>query len=304
MYRKNHIMAFMSYSDKDRNIAGKFKKEFVKAGIDVFLAHEDTPAGRIWKDVLFQEIKRREFFILLLSKNYSCGKYTDHECGMAVAYGKTIIPICVDSTKLYGMIKDYQSVKCGTGSINSCVNKIKKSIINPDIMNVNTADYIIEETNKSHSYENIALFSKQLLQFNTFTENQINDLAIMYLENSYIRRAHVVRNMILKILTSNYDLIKPETRIRLDVRSKNHSNDIHDTHHDRNDRYAVCQDLWKTIDIEIHSVDCTFVPRSPSHITVRWFFTPTLQNAIDMARGLAKKHGMKYINCQYCLQSN
>lgn len=301
MYYKQRIRAFMSYSDKDRKMAGEFKKEFAKVGMDIFLAHEDIPPGNVWKDTLFREIMKREFFIVLLSKNYHCGEYTDHECGMAVAYGRTVIPICVDGASLYGMIKDYQGIKCYSGSIKSCVNKIEKSIIDPSTMNVNTADYIIEETGKSDSYENTVSFVRHLLQFNTFTESQINDLACMYLENSYIQGTYSARNIISEILENNYDEIRPETRIRLDIISKKHAR-YTAAYHDRNDLYAVSQDLWKNIEIEVHRTDCTFVPRSPAHETVRWFFTLTLRGAIDMARGLAKKHDMKYVDCQYCMQ--
>lgn len=210
------IRVFLSYADSDKHLAGRFKEAFAKHGVDIFLAHDDIRTGDNWRNTLFQEIKEREFFIVLLTENYHRGNYTDHECGMAVAHGKTVIPICVDDTRLYGLIEQYQKTKCSLETVEECAKEIAGDMIDPKTMNVKASDHV---------------------------------------------RDH------------------------------------------KKDMYAVSRDLWKASDVKIHSINCVYVPDVPKAATMKWYFTPTLQEAKDKARMLGEKHDMKCSDCRWCKPS-
>ena len=79
-------------------------------GIDVFLAHDDIEPGENWSTVLKDELKSRTIFLALITKNYHDADYTDQEFGMALAYGKSILPILI-SGKPRGFVNEIQHIK-------------------------------------------------------------------------------------------------------------------------------------------------------------------------------------------------
>lgn len=67
------------------------------------------------------------------------------------------------------------------------------------------------------------------------------------------------------------------------------------------DNFAVFQDCMKATDIKIHRITCSsYINRDPVATTVKWHTVSMLQDAVEVAKGLAKKHGMKYRDCELC----
>ena len=110
----------------------------------------------------------------------------------------------------------------------------------------------------------------------------------------------ISRKPIFEILEENRDLVRSELRERLRIKSKRRRRNRYTNYRGRNDRYAICQDLWKAINIEIHRTRCMFVPEYITSSTIRWLFVPTLKEAVAVSKRLGKEHGMKYAKCQHC----
>ena len=104
------ITVFLSHSFADKRLAGYIKTRMHRADIDVFLAHDDIAPGENWSATLKDELKNRSIFIALITRNYHNADYTDQEFGMALAYGKLILPILIDG-KPRGFLNEIQHTK-------------------------------------------------------------------------------------------------------------------------------------------------------------------------------------------------
>ena len=106
----SEITVFLSHAFVDRHIASRIKENMRRNGIDVFLAHDDIEPGENWSTVLKDELKSRTIFLALITKNYHDADYTDQEFGMALAYGKSILPILING-KPRGFVSESQHIK-------------------------------------------------------------------------------------------------------------------------------------------------------------------------------------------------
>lgn len=103
---------FLSYADADKNLAGEIKIALEKCGFSVFLAHEDMIPTEEFRDRIISELSTCGIFMALRTKRYSRRAYTEQECGFALAFGKRILSLCVDtSPKDAGFCNVYQAHK-------------------------------------------------------------------------------------------------------------------------------------------------------------------------------------------------
>src|SRR3989344_2611626 len=96
------IRVFISYSTKDKHLAGNIKMGLERFGADVFLAHEDINPSSEWQDIILENLDSTDIFMPIITKNFPDSYWTDQESGIALAKGKLIVPISVDSNNPYG----------------------------------------------------------------------------------------------------------------------------------------------------------------------------------------------------------
>lgn len=114
---KSHKI-FISYSTKDKEVAGKLKKILEKHKAPSFLAHEDIKVSREWEDKILAEITSCSIFICLLSKNFLDSTYCIQETGIAASRENIcIIPLSIDGQIPVGFIDRYQSIKIDPSNI-------------------------------------------------------------------------------------------------------------------------------------------------------------------------------------------
>lgn len=89
----DRLRAFISYSTKDKHLAGQIKTCLEKHGLSVFLAHEDLKISDEWMDKIIEELKSCHVFIPLLTDNYKGSDWTDQEAGYALAFDKKVCPL-------------------------------------------------------------------------------------------------------------------------------------------------------------------------------------------------------------------
>jgi len=105
------IRTFLSHAYEDRKIARNLADALNTLSLDVFVAHDDIEIGTEWESALFEEIKKSDLFIVLLSENFRQAKYTDHEVGIAYGLGRIILPLSIDETMTYGFLSKFQAKK-------------------------------------------------------------------------------------------------------------------------------------------------------------------------------------------------
>lgn len=124
---------FLSHASEDRVMAAEIKEELEKNGFNVFVAHDDIPGTEEWREKILSELKISEIFIALRTKNYSKKSFTEQECGFALAMGKRILSLCVDSSPSeMGFCSAFQGhgFKDEDGLIDSIVVYCKKQLLN------------------------------------------------------------------------------------------------------------------------------------------------------------------------------
>lgn len=122
------IKAFLSYSTRDKHLAGDLRELLSTAGIDLFLAHHSLAASAEWRQDIKKQIASREIFILLLTKHFHGSKWTDQEVGMAIALEKTILPLRCP-TFPYGFVTDYQAIHGRAANLGKSLCELIRGIL-------------------------------------------------------------------------------------------------------------------------------------------------------------------------------
>ena len=212
---ENNTSIFLSHSTADKQIASLLKGKLSDFKIDVFLAHDDIEGGIIWEEKLMTEIKNREIFMVLLSKNYHMATYTDQELGIGIAYTKKIIPLSIDGTKPYGFINKIQSEHCSVEINEKDMAKLLKLITGNSNSGQIIIDQIIYDLINSTSYAQSINYGRKLKYFSKFTNLQINNIAIAYLDNNQICDSGGATSIIMDILKQHEEQIEFKLRENL-----------------------------------------------------------------------------------------
>ena len=108
--RNPELVAFISHSHKDRELAGEAKQVLSDAGIEAFVAHDDIEVSDEWKRRILDELGRCDLFVPLLSKKFLESRWTLQELGFVASRPNVkIVPLSIDRTVPFGFISHLQS---------------------------------------------------------------------------------------------------------------------------------------------------------------------------------------------------
>ncbi|MDA7959310.1 MAG: toll/interleukin-1 receptor domain-containing protein [Nitrosopumilus sp.] len=189
--------AFISYAGRDIAFAEMARDYLGICGVDAFFADDDIRAGRDWRKNLIDEIKNREYFVLLLSQLYHRGRFTDQEFGMAVAHDRKIIIVVMDHTEPYGFMKHYQHINMREWKdevYKACAGLSKAAGEITGRAGGLGVDFNIQALGKSRYYAEANYNARIILESREaknggITGTQINSIAGHYLENDQIHGA-------------------------------------------------------------------------------------------------------------------
>lgn len=199
---------FLSYSSKDKNIAGEFKEKLQRYGIKVFLAHEDIEPTEEWEKIILEHLDICSIFIPIISENFKLSDWTSQEIGIAIGKNKFIIPVALDNKIPYGFIKKFQAISINGSRIDEVISKII-SIIKT---NVNFKELLSESVLKifldSNSY-NVAEQRSSFLKEFDFTPEQINKIIKGSIDNSQIYDCYIARKRLRIFMDKYNEIIDP-----------------------------------------------------------------------------------------------
>ena len=220
------MLIFISHAHKDRREAAALKVQLSNFGIDVFLAHEDIDGSEEWIPHLLCKLRECDVFLVLFSKNYHNGKYTDQESGMALGYDKAIIPIRIDDTEPYGFIASLQFATCNKIFSDNDVTEILRLIALRDKDKL--TDSLIQHFAAAPSFREAGNRIMQLEQYSPFTDKQVNDLATAYIDNYQIRESFDAAPVLKRIVRDNATQLDPVVKRMLKGWSLSESHRIED----------------------------------------------------------------------------
>ncbi|MFA6888102.1 MAG: toll/interleukin-1 receptor domain-containing protein [Candidatus Woesearchaeota archaeon] len=195
------LRLFISYSTEEKLIAGSAKEAFNHFSFDVFLAHEDIPPGEKWSPYIIKNLKQRDIFIALLSKNFISSQWTAQEAGVAIGDSKFIIPISIDGTLPYGFMADYQAFKKfhfktytlsnSTTHIDchDAVFEVVKFLGEKQEFRQNIKDSMIVSLSSARSFRDAEAHMSYLLTFKPFSDTEAFEIFRRAISNRQVSEA-------------------------------------------------------------------------------------------------------------------
>jgi hypothetical protein len=103
---------FISYADKDRQLAEFVHTCLLREGLDVFMAAISLLPGARWDRVIIDALKSSKVIFFLASEAANASPYVQQELGAAVSAGKDVIPIVwnMEPERLPGFLRNIQAL--------------------------------------------------------------------------------------------------------------------------------------------------------------------------------------------------
>src|SRR5260370_3650268 len=202
------LLAFISYSHKDRRLAGVIKSGMEALGFNIFLAHEDLTPSAEWQATILRKLKACHILLPLITKQFHGSAWTDQEVGAAVILKKCIVPLKVGNDP-YGFMGKFQDQKItlrNEVAIEKYCWRIVRSLCEHRRLAEDIKDALVERFVDSRSYSESARVAEDLLNVNDFTAGQLDKIVTEATENSQIYNGFVARRF--------FDVLAPKQRKR------------------------------------------------------------------------------------------
>lgn len=225
---------FISYSSKEKEIAGALKKVLEEYGVEVFVAHDDITPSDEWVGAIIGNLHNTHVFIPLLSYNFLHSEWTDQEIGIAFALNKYIIPVKIDIDPK-GFIRDLQALKTGElddteifkigAEIISIIDGIDKHAYDAYEMNFHELLYnsIIIKFILSDSFESAKNNYRILSRYaDNFNPEQLNALFYWSMRNGQIYDNFTACPYIKSLYAEKEEIIDEDIKAEFPGFMKNH----------------------------------------------------------------------------------
>jgi hypothetical protein len=192
------LLAFISYSHKDRKLAGFIKSGLEAFGFHTFLAHEDLAPSAEWQDTILRKLKACHVFLPLITRHFHASSWTDQEVGAAVILKKCIVPLKVGNNP-YGFMGKFQAQKISSRSeaeIESYCWLIVRSLCDHRGLVRNIKEALIDRFVDSGSFRESARFAGYLESIGEFTDEQLDKLIRGAAQNSQVYSGYVARKFV------------------------------------------------------------------------------------------------------------
>ncbi len=218
MLTEKTLRVFISYSNKDNEVARLIKREFDNYEIRAFLAHEDIEVGQEWRGIILENLKKSNIFVAILSENFINSEWTNQEVGFAICKGDLIVTVSIDGTGLYGFLEMFQALRefesrdlTNPFVCQDLVLEILKISATKEDLRDDLKDSLIRRLAKRNkygrphpdSYRDSENYFGLLYSLKPFTKDQINEIVKRSIENNQIYGASGCRD-ILKDLLEEY----------------------------------------------------------------------------------------------------
>lgn len=201
---------FLSYSSKDRRLAGRVKEKLQFYGIKVFLAHEDITPSHQWLQDIIKNMKACDVFLPLLTREFSKSKWTDQESGMAVVLSKHVMPLGVAGLKPYGFLAGFQALKLNQRTLDKCCVDILTGLVKQRKLREKTQNSFVGSLVKSGSFDEAKEKCELLDKLGPYSKEQVQRILKGYLENSQISESWSAGPRVRRFLLQNSALIRSE----------------------------------------------------------------------------------------------
>jgi hypothetical protein len=189
------ISLFLSYSHKNRHIAGELKSGLEHFGLEAFLAHEDLSPSSNWLRTIRKKLRACDVFVPLLTKEFTKSEWTDQETGFAVGLKKIIFPIKIDVLP-YGFITEVHAQKMPKRMNAGACWRIIKQLHKYDSLRDAIVEAYIPICAESDSFANAASHFEYLMELGPFSTDQLKSIFEMTIKNRQIHESYGAQRVI------------------------------------------------------------------------------------------------------------
>lgn len=205
------LKAFLSYSTKDKKLAGSLKRQLEYWGIGVFLAHEDIRPSVEWQDEIIRNLQECEVFMPLLTGHFRESEWTDQESGMAIAHSKVIIPLMVE-IDLHGFIKRYQALKLNVRDLSESSKNILLAISSNERLKKGAQEGFVSSFLASGGFDEANEKSELLESLGPYDKSQLNTIFQGSVYNTQISEAFTARRKLRELFRRNAKVIRQDVK--------------------------------------------------------------------------------------------
>lgn len=203
------LRIFFSYSTKDKQIVGELKQHLELLGFEVFLAHEDIEPCIEWQEDIIKNLLRSDVFIPLFTNDFKESGWTDQEIGIAIAGDKFIIPLQTNVAP-YGFIGKIQSLKINEDNLEETTHEIVKLIKTKSKFKEDIKSFVINSLASSTSWVKAKARARQLVDFESFSPEEINRIHKAIVENSEVYESFGARDVLPNFFIKHKDNLSQE----------------------------------------------------------------------------------------------
>lgn len=120
---------FISYSTRDKEIAGKVEQLLKKMNVDVFLAHEKIEVSAVWREEILRHLKSCSALVCIVTKNFLESEWTGQEAGFVLGREKNVISLVFPGVKLPGFLESIQAQPTKEETLENDIKEPIESII-------------------------------------------------------------------------------------------------------------------------------------------------------------------------------
>jgi len=119
---------FISYAKEELPCAEAIRDVLESYLVEVFLAPDSIPKGRVWKEEVERNMAQSDVLLLLWSQNAANSKWVNYEIACAKIGRVRIIPIRLDSTATHTQLQDVQALFWKSGDDTASLKAIVESL--------------------------------------------------------------------------------------------------------------------------------------------------------------------------------
>jgi TIR domain len=193
------ISVFLSYSHKDRRVAGALKRGLEHFGLEAFLAHEDLAPSSNWLRTIRKNLRDCHVFMPLLTKAFKQSDWTDQETGFAVSLKKIVLPIKVDLLP-YGFITEVHAQKMPTHINAGACWRIIKHLSKHETLKDGLVDDFIGICARSKSFVKAQSNFEYLVELAPFSSDQLGDIFEAAARNRQVYESFGARRVLERLM--------------------------------------------------------------------------------------------------------
>lgn len=206
--RVTEVKIFLSYSSKNKELAGNIKEWLSDFGFKVFLAHDDIEPSLQWQKVIIEKLKECHIFIPIMTPEFDISHWTDQESGIAFILDKVIIPISINGeTNPHGFTAIYQALKMNPTHIATGCVRIVNILKNDSKFASFVINILLKSLETSRTYATAEYYFSLISDFKFWNKELFNHLLKITIKNNQIHYAAGVRQTLPVMIQQNMELI-------------------------------------------------------------------------------------------------